>query len=113
MGTPQGAGLTLPSRLLQVSYNNYDRAPMRFKGGEEEERRFYQSYAVFHQRVSDQSRWWTYRLGVGEALYFDNHRMLHGRLAYTGRRVFVGCYQNKEDFESRRRVLDGSLGGGS
>jgi trimethyllysine dioxygenase len=38
-------------------------------------------------------------------LVFDNWRCLHGRLEYTGTRVFEGCYHNREDFESKLRVL--------
>lgn len=89
--------------VFQVSFNHYDRAPMRLEA--DQEAKFYRSYHEFHQRLSNPSHWWQYRLGVGEALYFNNHRLLHGRLAYTGRRSFVGCYQNMEDFESRMRVL--------
>ena len=95
-------------QIKQVSFNNYDRAPQRVAGSPEAERRFYRSYHAFHQKVSERSRWWTLKLGVGDSLYFNNWRLLHGRLAYSGRRVFVGCYQNMEDFESKRRVLEGT-----
>ena len=95
-----------------MSFNNYDRAPLERIGLQaEQEAKFYQSYYDFHRRLSDPTRWWRYRLGVGEALYFNNHRLLHGRLAYSGRRVFVGCYQNLEDYESRRRVLENHVVG--
>jgi trimethyllysine dioxygenase len=38
-------------------------------------------------------------------MLFDNWRVLHGRAAYTGHRHLCGAYVNREDFESRRRVL--------
>ena len=41
----------------------------------------------------------------GSALLFDNWRVLHARDAYTGYRRVAGAYLNKEDVESRLRVL--------
>jgi trimethyllysine dioxygenase len=38
-------------------------------------------------------------------LLFDNWRVLHARDAYTGYRRLSGVYLNKEDVESRLRVL--------
>lgn len=89
--------------ILQVSINNYDRAPFRLPGVEMRE--FYRAYGALHRRLNDRRHWLLVRLDPGDALLFDNWRTLHGRMAYTGRRVFVGCYHNREDFDSRRRVL--------
>jgi trimethyllysine dioxygenase len=36
---------------------------------------------------------------------FDNWRLLHARDAYSGYRRLAGAYLNKEDVESRLRVL--------
>ncbi len=41
----------------------------------------------------------------GDAVLFDNWRVLHGRLAYTGHRHLAGGYINREDYERRRRML--------
>jgi trimethyllysine dioxygenase len=38
-------------------------------------------------------------------LLFDNWRVLHGRAAYQGARRLCGTYLNREDFESRLRLL--------
>jgi hypothetical protein len=89
--------------VVQVSINNYDRAPFRLP--EPEMREFYRAYGALHRRLNDRSHWLLVRLDAGDALIFDNWRTLHGRMAYTGRRVFMGCYHNREDFDSRRRVL--------
>ena len=89
--------------VVQVSINNYDRAPFRLP--EPEMREFYRAYGALHRRLNDRSHWLHVRLDAGDALIFDNWRTLHGRMAYTGRRVFMGCYHNREDFDSRRRVL--------
>ena len=92
--------------VTQVSFNNYDRAPFRLP--EPQMTEFYRAYRELHRRIIDRSGWFTVRLEPGDALVFDNCRLLHGRLEYSGIRVFEGCYHNREDFESKLRVL--SLG---
>jgi trimethyllysine dioxygenase len=89
--------------VIQVSFNNYDRAPFRLP--EPQMTEFYRAYGELHRRIIDRSGWFTVRLEPGDALVFDNWRCLHGRLEYTGTRVFEGCYHNREDFESKLRVL--------
>ncbi len=91
-------------RLLQVTFNNYDRAP--FWLGAERMKAFYRAYREFHDRIIDRDNWLTIPLRPGMALIFDNWRLLHGRMAYSGRRVFCGCYHNHEDFESALRNLN-------
>lgn len=90
--------------LRQVSFNNYDRAP--FTLPPEEMSAFYKAYGDFHQRVIERSNWMTVPLRPGMALVFDNWRLLHGRMGYSGKRVFCGCYHNREDFESALRTLN-------
>ena len=89
--------------LRQVSFNNYDRAP--FTLPPEEMSAFYTAYGDFHERIIDRSNWTTIPLRPGMALIFDNWRLLHGRMGYSGKRVFCGCYHNREDFESALRTL--------
>ena len=91
-------------RLLQVTFNNYDRAP--FWLGADRMKAFYRAYRDFHARIVDQANWLTVPLRPGMALIFDNWRLLHGRMAYSGKRVFCGCYHNHEDFESALRNLN-------
>lgn len=93
--------------IEQISFNNYDRAPFRLPPERESE--FYRAYAKFHELVVDRDGWLVVRLEPGDSLLFDNWRMLHGRMAYRGRRVFIGCYHNREDFESRLRVLQETI----
>lgn len=89
--------------VAQISFNNYDRAPMKLPNAEMTE--FYRAYGELHKRVNDRDNWLKIRLNSGDALLFDNWRLLHGRMEYTGKRLFIGCYHNREDFESRRRIL--------
>jgi trimethyllysine dioxygenase len=90
-------------RVEQVTFNNYDRSP--FLLPPDQMSAWYDAYAAFRSIFVDESRWLKLRLEPGDALLFDNWRCLHGRMAYTGRRVFHGGYFNHEDFESRLRTL--------
>ena len=91
--------------IVQVSLNNYDRAPMRLPRAEMAE--FYRAYGLLHARANDPANRIEIRLEPGDALLFDNWRTLHGRMSYIGRRVFEGCYHNYEDFISRLVTLAG------
>lgn len=89
--------------LLQVSFNNYDRAP--FKLPEAEAKRFYHAYSLFHKHALDQDNWLKIPLRPGNTLIFDNWRNMHGRMGYVGKRVFYGCYHSRAEFESKLRTL--------
>lgn len=90
-------------RLVQVSLNHADRAPLVLPPDEME--RFYAALRAFDALATDPRLQWRFTLEVGTAMLFDNWRVLHGRTAYTGRRRLCGGYLNREDYESRRRVL--------
>ena len=49
-----------------------------------------------------------FTLVPGEVLVIDNWRLLHGRAEFDGERHVCGCYLNREDYESRLRVLRGA-----
>ena len=89
--------------LVQVSFNNDDRAP--FLLPEAEMIAFYDALRVFDTIVNDAAMQWRHVLAPGEAMLFDNWRVLHGRCAYTGLRRMCGGYVNREDVESRLRHL--------
>ena len=91
------------SDLLQLSFNNYDRAPFLLDG--ESMDQFYRAYGLLHTLVNDQQNWLKIPLRPGMTLIFDNWRMLHGRMAYKGKRVFYGCYHSRSVFESQLRHL--------
>ena len=90
-------------RLVQVSYNSTDRAPFLLPPDDAD--RFYAAVAAFEALLADPARTWERRLRPGEAMIFDNWRVLHGRRAFTGNRRMCGGYVNQEDVASRRRVL--------
>lgn len=88
--------------LVQVSYNNSDRAP--FLLSPDEMTKLYAAMRAFDHLANGESMQWRHVLRPGEALLFDNWRVLHGRHAYTGKRTMCGAYLNHEDFESRLRT---------
>lgn len=90
-------------RILQVSFNNYDRAPFRLS--EAEMAAFYQAITAFDRLANTPDMQWQRGLRPGDLLIFDNWRLLHGRTAFVGSRRMAGCYLNREDFESRLRLL--------
>jgi trimethyllysine dioxygenase len=89
--------------LVQVSFNNADRAPFLLPPDEME--RFYAALRAFESLANDHRLQWRRANPPGEAMLFDNWRVLHGRTAYTGHRHLCGAYVNREDFESRLRQL--------
>jgi len=99
-------GVTADGALTQIAYNNYDRAPFRLPTPRMRE--FYRALSLFNGLINDPAYEITLRLVPGTALLFDNWRTLHGRRAYRGQRWLCGAYLNKEDFDSKLRVLRAS-----
>jgi trimethyllysine dioxygenase len=89
--------------LVQVSYNNSDRAPFLLQPNEMTQ--LYAALRRFDQLANSEAMQWRQILRPGDALLFDNWRVLHGRHAYTGKRTMCGAYLNHEDFESQLRLL--------
>jgi len=90
-------------KIIQVSFNNHDRAPFRLDNDLMSE--FYEAYKVFHNLANDKSRQFEFMLEPGTVLTFDNWRLLHARASLTGYRQLCGGYHNREDFESRLRLI--------
>lgn len=87
----------------QISYNNFDRAPFLME--EEKMKLFYQAIRRFHELSNDPTMQVTFQLEEGKAVVFDNWRVLHARTEYSGLRHLAGAYMNREDLESKLRVL--------
>lgn len=103
MATNRILSLDAAGRPRRVAYNNYDRAP--FLLPPERMERFYAGLRAFDRLVNDPELEIEFGLRPGTILIFDNWRTLHGRRAYRGSRRLAGAYLNKEDVESRLRVL--------
>ena len=84
--------------LIQVSFNNYDRADFRLKN--DLMIKFYEAIKTFDLIANSKEFQWRHILKPGELLIFNNWRILHGRGEFKGIREMSGCYINKEDFDS-------------
>jgi trimethyllysine dioxygenase len=101
-GAAADAGAEPP--LLQVRYNNDDRAPLRGLSVEDVAA-FYRAHRTFNRLIRDPRLEYRFQLSAGTVLLFDNHRLLHGRTAFRGHRRLIGCYLNGDDYRSRLRGL--------
>jgi trimethyllysine dioxygenase len=88
--------------LVQVSFNNADRAPFLLPADEMVE--FYDALRAFDRLSNEHRLQWRHQLEPGEAMLFDNWRVMHGRASYQGGRKLCGAYLNHEDVESRIRM---------
>ena len=86
------------NEIVQVSFNNYDRAPFRFE--KDLTLKFYEAIKKFDLIANNKDYQWRHILKPGELLIFNNWRILHGRGSFNGVRKMSGCYINKEDFDS-------------
>ena len=59
----------------------------------------------WHTILTNQDGEYWSQLTPGNALIFDNHRVLHGRAAFVGNRRLCGAYVNHDDYRSRLAVL--------
>ena len=87
---------------MQVSFNNYDRAPFRLDP--ELTKIFYEAISLFDNLANSKQYQWRHILKPGELLIFNNWRVLHGRGSFNGKRKMKGCYINKEDFDSSCKI---------
>ena len=94
--------LNSDKELIQVSFNNYDRAPFRMS--EYKTKKFYEAIREFDLIANDIEYQWRRVLKPGDLLIFNNWRILHGRGSFNGVRKMSGCYINKEDFDSSCRI---------
>lgn len=95
-----------PSRRVErITFNNSDRIPMGLALSTAEEMRdFYKAYYKFHQLVHENSI--RFLLKPGMMLFFDNHRVLHGRLQFSGPRVMCGAYIASDEYFSALRMSE-------
>lgn len=97
--------------LRAVRYNNRSAAafdlPYEIMGP------YYDAYRAFGRLLQDPAEQVSFRMVPGEAFIVDNHRVLHGRGAFSGsgRRHLQGWYADKDHLLSRIAVLERELKG--
>ncbi|KAA8914282.1 hypothetical protein FN846DRAFT_789918 [Sphaerosporella brunnea] len=90
--------------LIQVRWNNDDRATMDRWDDLEEVEQFYDAARAWNAILKRKENEYWEQLKPGRALIFDNWRVLHGRGAFTGKRRMCGAYISMDDFKSRLRT---------
>ncbi|VVC99716.1 unnamed protein product [Leptidea sinapis] len=80
------------------------RTPMAFADGEEC-RSYYRSLKNLAQYFEDPQNQFVIKLQPGTVVAIDNFRVLHGRAAFTGKRILCGSYVRRDDWTDKARVL--------
>lgn len=95
--------------VVEVRVGNWLRAPLVDVPFEEVEAA-YAAYRYFFALSYEPRFQLRFRLEPGDLMAFDNRRMLHARGAFTdiGRRHLRGCYTERDELNSRIRMLERS-----
>ena len=70
--------------------------------------RYYPAFCRFGRMLQSDRYLMRFRLTAGECIVFDNHRIVHGRSAYSatsGERYLRGCYADRGEMRSAYRAL--------
>lgn len=71
---------------------------------------FYPAFCRFGQMLQRDKYLMRFNIRAGECIVFDNHRVVHGRDAYSatsGDRYLRGCYADRGELRSAYRILAG------
>ena len=69
---------------------------------------YYPAFCRFGRMLQSDKYLMRFRLAAGECIVFDNHRIVHGRAAYSatsGERHLRGCYADRGEMRSTYRAL--------
>lgn len=69
---------------------------------------YYPAFCRFGKMLQDDRFMMRFMMNAGECMVFDNHRIVHGRLAYSatsGDRYLRGCYADRAEMRSTYRAL--------
>jgi gamma-butyrobetaine dioxygenase len=92
--------------ICGIRFHERSMAPLRLPPDTVEP--FYRALVLFARRVLDDEFAYRHRLAAGEAIVYDNHRVLHGRTAIDGergRRHLRLCTVDRDQVHSRLRRL--------
>ncbi|RFB78705.1 TauD/TfdA family dioxygenase [Methylovirgula sp. 4M-Z18] len=70
--------------------------------------RYYPAFCRFGRMLQSDKYLMRFRIQAGECIVFDNHRIVHGRAAYTaesGDRYLRGCYTDRGEMRSTYRAI--------
>ncbi|UJW73444.1 TauD/TfdA family dioxygenase [Rhizobium sp. SL42] len=69
---------------------------------------YYPAFCRFGKMLQDDRFMMRFLMKAGDCMVFDNHRIVHGRMAYSatsGDRYLRGCYADREEMRSTYRAL--------
>ncbi|MFT7587495.1 MAG: gamma-butyrobetaine hydroxylase [Cellvibrionaceae bacterium] len=92
--------------VIGIRFNN--RSMQTIYVEPEEMTAFYAAYHIFAHMLEEDRFKITFKMGSGDAMLFDNQRVLHGRIGYTssGDRHLQGCYADIDGLLSKLAVLE-------
>ncbi|KAI0249174.1 hypothetical protein BJV78DRAFT_1328612 [Lactifluus subvellereus] len=90
--------------LRAVRWNNADRSVLRGVPYADVPR-LYEAMRTWDKLITSQDSEYWVKLSPGTAITIDNHRVLHGRSAFTGKRRMCGAYVGADEFRSRLAAL--------
>lgn len=90
--------------IKQFRYNSYDLSPIDYLAPEKMIA-YYKHTKIINDLIRSPKYISYMRMNVGEMILVDNHRVCHGRTAFTGFRNMVGCYMGRDDWMSKLRTL--------
>ncbi len=93
-------------RVVEIRFNNWIRSTLDMPAERVEP--YYAALLHYWTLLREPRFERRLRLAAGQAIVFDNRRVLHGREAFepsTGGRLLQGCYLDREWVESRLRLL--------
>lgn len=91
--------------LVIIRWNPDDRRPLQTRDGSEL-MRWYGAVREWEKILKSSEMEFWMQMKQGQALIFDNQRVLHGRSGFEGSRRLCGGYINGDDYRSRLRSLD-------
>lgn len=94
----------ITGEVEQLRFNTYDRAVLNTVP-QKQMPQFYKDYKRLAAEINNETMAWQFQLTPGTVMIFDNWRVLHGRMAYSGKRVMTGCYVSRTEYQSVARTL--------
>lgn len=87
--------------IVQFRYNEYDLHKLPLEDENDVDLFYKHNRVLIAALKANEMR---IKLEVGDMLVLDNHRVLHGRTAFTGYRNLIGCYVGVDDWMMRARA---------
>ncbi|XP_033637291.1 trimethyllysine dioxygenase, mitochondrial-like [Asterias rubens] len=93
-------------QLINIRYNNSDRAPLSHLSPDDVDR-FYAAHQAFAAILQSPASEFVVKLNPGRLMLIDNWRCLHGRIGFTGHRIMTSCYLQRDEINSKIRTILG------